>query len=202
MPHSEEEAKAILDPYMDQLGRIFPTAWEKWEAYGEAAPELRLDTCPRTKASMLNNFAAKAAEAVFADRGPEVVLTTKPRFLLMVFHSELHLRLKKYRGSTLRTSGIETGQQQMFEAQQPLPGMPEATNLVHGYVLKNDGSGIAETAIRCATGKVVHWKINVPLLGEAVVLDHKKAATSEPAEPGISSKIVDGKRTEEGGIGG
>lgn len=202
MPHSEDEAKAILDPYMDQLGRVFPTAWAKWEEFGESSPELRLEACPRTKASMLNNFAAKAAEAAFADMGPEVVLTTKPRFLLMVFRSELHLRLKKYRGSTLRTSGIETGQQQMFEGQQPLTGMPEATNLVHGYVLKNDGSGIAETAIRCATGNVVHWKIDVPLLGKAVVLDHKQAATSEPVEPGISSKLTDDERAEEGGIGG
>jgi hypothetical protein len=48
----------------------------------------------------------------------------------------------------------------------------------------------------------VHWKINVPLLGQAVVLDHKQAATSEPAEPGISSKLTENERTEEGGIGG
>ena len=202
MPHSEDAAGAILRPHMDKLGGIFPSAWDRWEEFGESAPELRMQICPRTRASMLNNFAAKAAEAAFADMGPEVVLTDQPGFLLMIFESELHVRLKKYRGRTCRTSGILTGQRKLYEGQQPLRGFPRATNCVHGYVLKPDVSGYSETAIKCSTGKTLHWKLNVPLIEQGTVLEHRPAPTADVAEPGISSTLKDDDRAENGGIGG
>ncbi len=206
MPHSKQDAQEILDPHMDKLGEIFPTAWDRWEEFGEAAPELRLEVCPRTRSSMLSNFATNAAKKIFAGMGPEVVLTDQPGFLLVIFQSKLHVRLKKYRGGGLyQTHGIPTDQQKLYEAQQsPLPGFPEASNCVHGYVLKADNSYYRETTIKCSTGKRLHWTIDIPL-EEATVVEHRPAqAPPAPSRdivaPGLSSKII--PDTEEGEVGG
>lgn len=150
---------------------------------------------------MINDFAASAAEGIFADMGPEVVLTDQPKFLLVIFNSELHVRLKKYRGRTCQTSGIPTGQRELYEEQETLPGFPEASNCVHGYVLKTDGSGYAETAIKCSTGKTLHWKIDVPQIERGAVVEDLRAPTSDSPEPGISSTIEEQDRAENGGIG-
>jgi hypothetical protein len=208
MPHSKQNADEILAPHMDRLGKVFPTAWERWEQYGEAAPELRLQTCPRSQASLLSNFATYSAEELFADMAPEVVLTHQPGFLLMIFQSKLHVRLKKFRGAgSYLTSGIPTTQHDLFEMQQPtITGFPEASNCVHGYVLKADNSYFRETTIRCSTGKRLHWTIEVPLLEKGEVIEHRPAQAL-PAQdrdivsPGLSSTIMD-DRTEEGEVGG
>lgn len=201
VPHSEDEAKEILEPYMDGLGRVFPIAWDEWERLGEKAPELRMQMCPRTRATVLSNFATTAAEVIFADMGSNVLLTSRPGFLLMVFESKLHVRLKKYRDRSYRTSGIPTTQSKMFEWQQPLTGFPQGSNCVHGYVLKKDASGFSETAIKCSTGKAVHWSLDVPLVETSNVEELPIRREEEIAEPGIRSTMTD-ERAEEGGIGG
>jgi hypothetical protein len=203
MPHSQQEAEAILEPYMGRIEQIYPKAWERWEELGTVLPETRLQICPRSRASLLNNFGATVAEELFADMAPNVILTDQPRFLLLIFESKLHLRLKKYRNKTYQTSGIPTDQRNQFEYQQPLTGFPEATNCVHGYVLKGDASGYAETAIRCATGNQFHWKIDVPMGGEGgQVVEHRQPPTGDQPQPGISSTHDDQEQAKEGGIGG
>ena len=201
MPHSEAEAEAILSPYMDQLGKVFPAAWDTWEEFGEKMPQARLQVSKRSRASMLNDFGASAAEEIFRDT--DVVLTDQPGFLLMTFDSKLNVRLKKYRGRTCRTSGIATTQREMFEMQQPtLTGFPEASNCILGYVLKQDASGYLETPITCSTGKVQHWKIGVPLVDASQTVEELPTRSKDVVEPGISSTLTDDERTEEGGIGG
>jgi hypothetical protein len=201
MPHSQDEAQEILEPHMTKLGEIFPTAWDRWEEFGKAAPELRLEVCPRTRSSMLSNFATNAAEKILAGRS-EVVLTDQPGFLLMIFQSKLHVRLKKYRGGGLyQTHGIPTDQQKLYEGQQPLPGFPEASNCVHGYVLKADNSYYRETTIRCSTEKRLHWTIDVPLLEQRGTVEQLPASSEGIVPPGLSSTIKEDK-AEEGGIGG
>lgn len=208
MPHSEDIAAQMLDPYMEMFGRIFPTAWERWERFGEMTPDLRLQACPRTRASMLNNFAAHAAEEIFDGMGPEIVLTDLPGFLLIIVDSKLHVRLKKYRDRNGQTSGIPTGQREIFESQQPIIGFPDASNCVHGYVLKPDASGVSETMITCKTKKVMHWSIDVPMIeGDSAEITELHAARpggGEAAEPGISSTMLDEdvEKIEEGWVRG
>jgi hypothetical protein len=202
MPHLEDEAKRLLDPYMVLFGQIFPTAWERWERFGESTPDLRLQVTSSTRASMLNNFGASAAEEIFGDTGPEIVLTDQPGFLLVVVESKLHVRLKKYRGRTCQTSGIPTDQRKMFESQQPLIGFPEASNCVLGYILKPDASGISETSITCKTKEVMHWKFEVPMIGSGENVEELPTPLrKEATEPDISSTMTE-ESTEEGGIGG
>ncbi len=190
---------------MGQLAEIFPRAWERWEEFGKACPDLRLSLSARSRASMVNDFGATIAEELFTGTSG-VVLTDQPGFLLVTFDSKLNVRLKKYRGRGCQTSGIPTSQREFFEMQQPtLTGFPEASNCVHGYVLKRDASGLEETAIKCSTGKVLHWKIDVPMGSEGEVggdVEHlSPPPSSGPPEPGISSAFED-EETEEGGIGG
>ncbi len=210
MPHSEEVAAEILDPYMDHFGRIFPTAWDGWERFGRTNPDLRLQLTKSARAMLLNNFAASAAEEIFAGMGPEIVLTDKPGFLLIVVESQLHVRLKKYRSRDGQTSGIPTDQREFFEAQQPICAFPEATNCVHGYVLKGDASGYAETMITCKTKKVMHWSIPVPMVAAGANVTELPTSipdSGEVAEPGIKSTMLEEEAeeeiedTEEGGIG-
>jgi len=203
MPHSKQAAEAILEPYMDQLVEIFPTAWRRWEEFGKASPELRLQICPRTRASMVSNFATRAAEELFDDMSPGVILTDHPRFLLIIFDSKLHVRLKKFRSRSGQTSGIPTTQRRMFETQRPLTGFPESSNCVHGYVLKPDASYFAETAITCSDGNKLYWKIDIPLGGGSAgtVVEHRPPPTGDSPEPGISSTFEDQDQAEEGGIG-
>lgn len=205
MPHSEAEADQILEPYKRLFGQIFPVAWEGWERFGESNPDLRLMVNATTRANMLNNFGASAAQEIFADLGPEIVLTDRPGFLLIIVESKLHVRLKKYRGRTCQTSGIPTKQQQEFELQQPtISGFPEASNCVLGYNLKSDASYFAETSISCKTKKRLHWKIDVPMIEAGANVEEfptQHRDESKSAEPGISSTMID-EQAEEGGIGG
>jgi hypothetical protein len=202
MPHSKQDAQEILDPHMAKLSEIFPAAWDRWEEFGETAPELRLEVCSRTRSSMLSNFATNAAVKIFGGMGPEVVLTDQPGFLLMIFQSKLYVRLKKYRGGgSYQTHSIPTDQQKLYDAQQPLPGFPEASNCVHGYVLKADNSYYRETTIRCSTGKRLHWTINVPLLEQPGTVEQLPASGGDIVPPDLNSTIKEDK-AEEGGIGG
>jgi hypothetical protein len=90
----------------------------------------------------------------------------------------------------------------MFEAQQPtLTNFPEASNCVHGYVLKKDASGYAETTIKCSTDKVLHWSIDVPLV-ESGKVQELPTRTTDVVEPGISSTLTVDEHAEQGGIGG
>jgi hypothetical protein len=208
---SQSAAEAILEPHLDLLSGVFPVAWEEWERFGEVAPQQRIQVCRRTRASMLSNFAATAAELRLGQLSPEVVLTDRPGFLLLVFNSELHVRLKKYRGSSTQTSGIPTTQRQMFQLQQPITGMPEATNLVLGYRLKEDASGIESTSITCSTGTRLHWEIDLPFGGEGQVLEFRPKPSGPlpeagAPEPGISSTLLAPEENEnenenEGGVG-
>jgi len=206
MRHSKAAAEKILQPYMDALAGLFPAAWERWEKLGEALPEYRMNMCPRTRASMLHNFAATDAEAEFDGMAPDVTLHKKRGLLLVGFDSQLYLRFKKYRNANYATSGIATDQQQAFEAQQPLTGFQESTNIVLGYVLNPLANGIASMAVTCSTDGVVDWAIDVPIPAQAAVVDLQPkidapVSGADAAVPEISSTIRE-DRAEDGGIGG
>jgi hypothetical protein len=200
MTHSKEAAEAILTPHLDTLGELFPAAWRQWEEMGEEAPGARMQFCRRTRATVLHNFASMTARASFDGMAPDVTLHDAHGFLLLGFDSQLYLRLKKFRGSTRRTSGIRTRQQQLFASQEPLIGMPESTNLVLGYSVNGDGTELASTAITCTEEGRLHWEIEIPLPGQALVIE-QAAWGPDPSAPWLSSALQDGEANEDG-IGG
>jgi hypothetical protein len=198
MPHSREAAEEILEPYMEALGGVFPAAWGRWEDFGESMPDLRMVCCKRTRASMISNLAVTEARAIFADKTPSVALHDRRKFLLVEFESQLCLRLNKFRDGSRETSGISTYQRRAFEAQEPLTGMPEATNLVMGYELNGDETELACAAITCRTNGRLNWEIEVPLPGGTVAFNVPAAGPDVP-RPQITSARQDHKKVEESG---
>jgi hypothetical protein len=186
MPHSQDAAEAILAPHMEALGALFPAAWDQWEKFGVAAPEQRMQCCVRTRASMISNFAATAARTTFDGMAPAVALYDGHKFLLIEFDSQLCVRLNKFLSGTRHMSGINTLQRQAFAGQEPLTGMPESTNLVLGYEVNPDGTQIASMAVSCSTHGKLNWEIEIPLPGQAVVLE-QPTPDSGPSAPRLTS---------------
>jgi hypothetical protein len=127
-----------------------------------------------------------------------VVLHDQRKFLLIEIDGQLCVRLNKFRDGGRETGGIHTQQRQAFDAQQPLTGMPEATNLVLGYELNADQTDIACTAITCRTHGKLNWEIPVPLPGEMIVLETPAPAVDVP-RPQIASARQDQEKAEESG---
>jgi hypothetical protein len=197
--HSRDAAEEILGPYMDLLAEPFPAAWKRWADLGEEWPDVRRHLSPRARAGMVHDWAAARARLIFADLEPDVRLHEAHGFLLLGFHDQLYLRLKKFQNQRLLTSGIQTQQQMTFAGQQPLVGFPSSTNLVLGYQLNEFQTDIGRMAITCTTFSRRHWLIDVPLPGQAVVTEHPIL----PAEPGPTQPSIRPKddREERGEAG-
>lgn len=187
--HTRDEASKILDTHMSLLGEPFTVAWGRWLELQELAPELQRHLTPRARANVVYDAAAARATTIFSGMAPDVTVHDAHGFLLLVFEGQLHLRLKKFRNGGLTTSGIPTQQQLDFAAQQPLPGMPKATNVVLGYQLDAFQTRIERMAITCSTLGKRHWLLDVPQPGGAVV---------QPIKPeGITPPTIRSKREEE-----
>lgn len=198
--HSRDSAEAILGPHLPRLATLFPEAWDRWVQFGIDYPEYRIQFCKRTRATMLHDSAAAAARREFDGKGPDVTLHEAFGFLLIGFDSQLYVRLKKFRDTTrLQTSGIPTGQQQAFAAQEPLTGMPECTNLVLGYAPNSLGTELAQMAITCSTKGRLNWVLDVPIPesgGGAVVVT--PAPDRGPQGPSLTSTIRKKEKEDEG----
>lgn len=202
MHHSRDAAEQILQPHLPALARVFPEAWNRWVQFGEDYPDYRVQLCKRTRATMVHDTAAAAARREFGGMAPNVTLHESCGFLLIDFDSQLYMRLKKYRDANgLRTSGIPTGQQQAFEAQEALTGMPKCTNIVLGYVPNALGTQLAYTAITCSTKGRMNWILDVPIpdVGGGDVISTPPAPYLEPQGPSLTSTIR--KEKEDQGIG-
>lgn len=187
--HSREEAAKILDPYMPLLAEPFPVAWDRWEALGRDFPEVQTQLTPRARANVIYDTAASRARTIFSGLAPKVTVQDTHGFLLLVFEGELHVRLKKFRNGSLAVSGIPTQQQLDFATQQPLPGMPRATNLILGYQLDALQTAIGRIAVTCSTGSARHWTLDVPMAGGAVA--------QLPRPQGVTPPSIRSKRDEE-----
>jgi hypothetical protein len=196
--HSREDAEDILGPHLEDLGIIFPAAWNGWESLGEKAPELRMLCGKRSRASLVSDFAVDKAGSVFAGRSPSVILRDGRKFLLLEFDSQLCVRLNKFRSGTRQMGGIHTRQRQAFAAQEPLTGMPESTNLVLGYDLNADETEIASVAITCSTNNSLNWEIDVPLPGETIAIDTHAPRPDVPSPQITSARPKDQDKAESG----
>ncbi|MDQ5820151.1 MAG: hypothetical protein M3540_01785 [Actinomycetota bacterium] len=153
---SQERAAAILEPYLDAIGGCLWRAWDSWKETG-----LPVTVGARSRASLVYDYAADEARQTLP--GIEGLRVTEVRrFILVCVEDKLLLRYKKFRGN-LRTSGIPTHQQLAFANQQlTIPGMPDVTKLVAGYLLDPFQEQIARVAITCSIGKRLIWHLDIP----------------------------------------
>jgi len=195
--HTQEEAAEILEPFIDPLAELWPAAWGRWTRLGEDYPEAHVHLSARARASLLYDWAAARARTLFSGQEPSVRFEEAYGFLLICIEDHLYLRLKKFRNGTLTSCGIPTRQNRLFAAQEPLPGMPKATNLVLGYQLDPFQTGIERVAVSCSLFNRVMWSLDLPAPGGAVVIKHP-AAPQGPLPPSIRSKRGQEEQRNEG----
>ncbi len=175
---SLEEARELLAPYTDRIASCIQAGWERWEELGKESPKSQLPLRPSTRASFVYDHIVDAARQEFVDDHPEVVLADVHGFLTLTIKDRVVLRFKKYRSDSLRTSGIRNAQQQRFELQMQLPGMPpQATKLVAGYLLDELQTSISLMAVTCVDGPSLEWALDITVEAD------QEAATVEPIRP-------------------
>ncbi len=191
---SADEARAILDPHIDDLRACLDAGWNAWQALGEAMPEASVRTSNRTRAGIVYDAVAAEARLRFRNK-PSVDLTSRLGFLIVVFDGRLVLRFKKYRYG-LRTSSIPTHQQLSFTWQAEMDGMPpDATKVVAGYLLNHLQDNIARMAITCSVGPNLRWIIEITDAPAAAAPPTPMFAPPGVGEP--SAPVVRTARTEE-----
>jgi hypothetical protein len=172
---SRSAAEAIIAPHNDVIGECLYNAWDHW-----CSTSLPTSVRPGTRASLVYDYAVAEAWRLLPGRSG-ISLTEQRRFLCVTIDDALLLRFKKFRRG-LVTSGIPTGQQQLFAYQQlSLDGMPPMTNIVAGYLLDDFQREIARAAITCSVGNRRIWTIDLPRPGEGTVV--QLAPAPRPVTP-------------------
>jgi hypothetical protein len=145
----------------------------------------------RTRANLVYDYAVKEAWRLLDGRDC-IRLSEQRGFLLISVEDKLLLRFKKYRKG-LVTSGIATGQRELFDHQQlTLAGMPPMTNIVAGYELDAFQREIERVAITCRVDGRLIWTIDVPQPDSGIVVP-----VPSPTEPLPGPNIRSTVRREE-----
>jgi hypothetical protein len=163
---SRNAAELIVQPHQDAISSCLYNAWDRWSDDTSLPTPVR----PGTRANLVYDYAVAEAWRILDGR-TGMTLTEQRGFLLVSIDDALLLRFKKFR-TGLVTSGIPTGQQQLFAYQQlTLDAMPEMTKIVAGYLLDEFQREIARAAITCSVGSRRVWAIDLPRPGVATVAE-------------------------------
>lgn len=157
------------------------------------------------RARYVYEHAAWHAERVFRDV-PNVRPVWVRGFLVLDFGGEALLRFKKL-DRWLQTRGIATHQQVLFaeqrldeiEEQLELWSIPPAPMFVAGYVLNPLESGFDRLVIVAATGREIHYTLDLPR--GATIISHPgreaAAATDERTDTQRPPRRVRSKRVKQ-----
>ncbi|MGW4640795.1 hypothetical protein ACWEN6_19835 [Sphaerisporangium sp. NPDC004334] len=147
-----------LKPHMAELDECFRRAWKRWVKWLGNLEGSPADIHPRTRANIVYDFVVAEGKARFL--GVEGVRIRQQRgFLVIHFNDRIALRFKKFRNRSLKTSGINTKQAMLFDAQtleldiklQPM------THLVAGYLLDELALDINKLAVTCIMNGKHFW---------------------------------------------
>jgi hypothetical protein len=178
----QDDAETLLEPYLAEVRECYNHAWEAWETFGETLPNIRRALSPSARARFIYDMTTDHARRVFGDpdRDGVRVLTVRGLFVLDIEGIAL-VRFKKLRPN-LTTSGIPTGQAQLFAYQQQLPGMPlHATKLVAGYLLNPVEDEISRVLITCSVDTRLEWAFEIPPDGGAQIVQFEPAPVAPPS---------------------
>ncbi|HMJ03462.1 MAG TPA: hypothetical protein VK506_11000, partial [Conexibacter sp.] len=121
-------------------------------------------------ASAIIDLAQAHAQVVFGSRtGYE---TRRVRDLLVVeAHKQVVVRFRKFADSRgFRFNRNDTDQTKDWEAQRPLDGFPELTNLDAGYRLDEFERDVKEAHLVCTKDNRRMWNLPLPARGEVIEL--------------------------------
>ena len=185
---SEDAAWALLAPHLRLIGDCLREGVDRFNAEREHAGPVST----RSRASLVHDYAAEAAERAF-DGTDGVELVRDHGFLVIVVDQRVLIRFKKLT-NRLETRGIRTHQAQLWDAQEPLPGMPPVTHLVAGYVLGDLGD-LDRLVLVCARYGRRLWTIDLDDDAGGLA-DVVPLPGPEEHEPGHA--VVRSARREEG----
>lgn len=192
---SKEEALAILRDHIDDIIVVLLAGWAEWKELQKDNPEKTATKGARTRATWVSDAMAAKARELF-DPKPGVHVSKKHGFVTVTFDNKLVLRFKKFRGKTLRTSGIPTQQRMLFENQQlHLDGMM-VTGVVAGYLLDELEQEQAKLAITCPLKGKNEWDIELEIPGGDVQYIAPPAAPKQPT-PGVVVESASASPAEE-----
>jgi len=174
---SEEEAKAILEPFHDQFYGLIAAGVGRWKA--EVSPAFSRPTSS-FRHQAIHALHVEEARARLGDAKDVKILeptrqrarvkaapvlgtrrkrTSRPegagRFLLLI-EDLVVVQLKKL-DRDLRTANYPTAQAVRFDAQQLIPGVPVGTRVTLGYRLNATAQEIAAVAIVCQGPLFPRW---------------------------------------------
>lgn len=197
-PISEDDARAILGPYLDVMATCFKDGWGNWNQLIADPTGLGRPLTSRTRASFVNDH------VLFLIRERLVPMSGIREFehrglRTIIIAERVMLRFKKLTRE-LSTSNIPTQQQQRFGYQLSLDGMEHLAPLIKltaGYVLNRIMTDIGDLHVTCNLGKSLVWSFPVPLVA---VPDMGTVFTIEPtsndAVP-VRTRRVRAKQSEQ-----
>jgi len=180
----------ILRPHLGVVEGCLHSAWKDWEATREFHTTNGHPISPSARARIIYDLVCHHARRAFMDV-PGVRVGSDRGFLTIIFGSELVLRFKKLKPN-LEWSGIPTRQQQLFESQEEIPGLPSrATFLVAGYVLDATGTQVVRLVISCRDETRLLWshELEPPLGTVSSRIYSMPSPTHAPAPQQLRSKI-------------
>ena len=188
---SREDTERVLAPHLPALRGFIEEGWSEWHEGIAAYPNFAVGT-PRTRASFVYDLITPKLEDYFAGV-PGVTTTRRRQFLEVMFTDDrIALRVKKFKGKNLKTSGIPTEQRLEIQAQQVTFDGMSVTHLVAGYLPDKFGDQLEVLAVACSYGERLLWRLDLgcdPVPGSVPVQE------VEPSGPPVrSSKIAEEMR--------
>jgi len=153
-------AERLIGPHKQALKECVMLAWKMWLHELESNPAYFFPLSNRSRANLVNDHICQNIFTDFLGK-PGISMSKKCGFLVMGIDEEINLRFKKV-DSRLRHSNIPTTQQQHFDLQMPIPGLPaKAPTVIVGYLLDVSQSDIQNIVItfRCQGQLIWHFSI-------------------------------------------
>ena len=191
---TEDDAAVLLAPHRAALASFLLTGWADWIKLVEQNPMLAT-VRNTTRANVVYDRVTELAEAYFDAEG---VTTTRSKQFLAVTLADgrLVLRFKKFKGRSMRTSGIPTTQRLEIEAQQvELDGMA-VTHLTVGYLPDDLGVELDLTAVVCSFNGRPLWSIDLDAAETGSVVPVK---STKPVGPTVRSTRPAARKDEAEG---
>lgn len=184
---SKEEATDLLQHHLPVVQNCVARAWDDWCGVRDRELKAGIEIGPMPRARIVYELIVKRARAAFADV-PGVTVSQKRGFLVIVFGDRAVVRFKKLKKNLLPSSA-RTHQQELFAAQEELPGLPQpATYLNAGYVLDETQLEITRIVLSCVEDTDLVWSLDLDLdLIDVVV---PAAAAAPLPAPTIRSKVA------------
>jgi hypothetical protein len=179
---TQEAGERLLAPHANAMHEAIVDAWAQWHEDLANNPKMAL-LSNRSRANIVYDYMASNAEKYFDEIG--VATSRKAGFLEVIFSDDnAVLRFKKYKDSSLRTSGVPTAQKLEIDRQQVTFDGMNMTYLVAGYLPDDLGLGLDAVALTCNYDGKAQWQFD---LDTSITADVIPVDQIEPQSPWVRS---------------